>query len=270
MADTVDGWDCTHANLGAPPVAQGAGYTTGSADVRWTDADWHARPGSVRICQDAGATDDTADVLDVERGAATPADVPGWCRRAQKSWDTAKRPGQRKPAVYCSPDSIGAVTKALDAAKIRAYPYLYLALWGIGLGGARAQLQTDLGPWHPVIIQYESGTKFDLDVYRKDWLDMTSEAPEPTPVTTPAPGPAEISVRVPELRQGDTGAGVRTLQGLLIARHYHLGMTGRAQVGVDGEFGPLTDSAVRDAQEQHDLAVTGVTDPQTWLALLEF
>jgi len=270
MADTVDGWDCTHANLGAPPVAQGAGYTTGSADVRWTEADWHARPGSVRICQDAGATDDTADVLDVERGAATPADVPAWFRRAGRAWADGRRPGQRKPAVYCSQDSIGAVTKALDAAKIRAYPYLWFAEWGIGPGGARAMLQTDPGPWHLVAVQYESGAKFDLDVYRKDWLDMTSETTQPAPVTTPVTVPAEITLRVPELRRGDAGAGVRTLQGLLIARHYHLGTTGRQLAGVDGDFGPLTDAAVRDAQEQHDLAVTGVTDPQTWLALLEF
>jgi len=99
---------------------------------------------------------------------------------------------------------------------------------------------------------------------------MTSETPGPQPVTTPAPGPAEISVRVPELKQGDQGAGVRTLQGLLIARRYHLGVTGAHEDGVDGDFGPLTTEAVRDAQEQHDLDATGVVSAATWLALLEF
>lgn len=268
MTDTVDGWDCTHANLSAPPVAQGAGYTTGSADVRWTDADWHARPGSVRICQDAGATDDTADVLDVETGAATPADVPGWHRRALDSWNSGKRPGQRRPAVYCSPDSIPAIAAELTAAKISAYPYLWEARWGLGLGGAREAVQAGVGPWHVVAIQYASGDRFDQDVYRKDWLDTVSTAPDPTPITTPPSWTEHLMSELPTLKQGDKSAGVRTLQGLLVARHYHLGTTGRLGDGIDGDFGALTDSAVRDLQDKSGQPVTGVVGPDTWPLLL--
>jgi len=268
LADTADGWDCTHANLSAPPAGQGAGYTTGTPDIRWTDADWHARPSSVRICQDAGATDDTADVLDVETGAATPADVPGWHKRALAAYKSGKRPGQRMPAVYCNLSTLPQITAALDAAKIRTYPYLWPARWGLGLGGARAAIQTGLSGYHQIAIQYASGTKFDSDVYRKDWLDMTSTTPEPEPVTTPAPASGEITVRVPSLKQGDKGRHVRTLQGLLVARHYHLGTTGKHSDGIDGDFGPLTDSAVRDLQENADQDVTGVVVTSTWPVLL--
>jgi hypothetical protein len=41
-----------------------------------------AHPGAVRIDQDPAASDPTADVLDIEAGAATPASAPGWVRRA--------------------------------------------------------------------------------------------------------------------------------------------------------------------------------------------
>jgi peptidoglycan hydrolase-like protein with peptidoglycan-binding domain len=39
-------------------------------------------------------------------------------------------------------------------------------------------------------------------------------------------------------------------------------------VAVDGDFGPLTDMAVRDFQKQKGLTVDGVVGPQTWAALV--
>ena len=95
----VAGFDAIHANIGhLPRGAQAAGYTTGSSDIRWVAADWAAHKGAVRICQDSGS-DHTADVLDVESGAATNVDAAMWVPRAQAAYKAAARDGQRKPAV---------------------------------------------------------------------------------------------------------------------------------------------------------------------------
>ena len=93
MVTPVLVFDATHDNIGALPAgAQVAGYTTGTGThIRWTAADFAAHPGAVRIDQDPAASDPTADVLDIEAGAATPASAPGWVRRA---WPAARaRPG---------------------------------------------------------------------------------------------------------------------------------------------------------------------------------
>ena len=37
---------------------------------------------------------------------------------------------------------------------------------------------------------------------------------------------------------------------------------------MDGIFGPATNNAVRDFQDDHDLAVDGIVGPQTWRMLI--
>ena len=77
----------------------------------------------------------------------------------------------------------------------------------------------------------------------------------PVPKPTPKPTPLE-----PVLRQGTTGEPVRELQTRLNAHGAHL--------SVDGVFGPVTATAVRDFQKAHGLAVDGVVGPATWKDLL--
>lgn len=62
------------------------------------------------------------------------------------------------------------------------------------------------------------------------------------------------------LRQGDTGRDVYTLQYLLRHRGYSL--------SVDGDFGPGTNSAVRSFQSSRGLTVDGVVGGNTWEALI--
>lgn len=62
------------------------------------------------------------------------------------------------------------------------------------------------------------------------------------------------------LRRGDSGAAVRELQTLLV-RHGH-------PVGVDGDFGPETEAAVRALQRQRGLDPDGVVGPITLGQLL--
>lgn len=60
--------------------------------------------------------------------------------------------------------------------------------------------------------------------------------------------------------QGSTGEAVKAAQTQLNA--YGAG------IPVDGQFGPVTNSAVRSYQSSHGLTVDGVVGPQTWQSLL--
>lgn len=88
-----------------------------------------------------------------------------------------------------------------------------------------------------------------------------------TPPPTPTPPPTDWWLKMPTLRQGNTGPAVRTAQGLLLARYYQLGHTGQLGDGLDGAFGPLTDAAVREAQGAAHITVDGIIGPQTWPVL---
>lgn len=114
-----------------------------------------------------------------------------------------------------------------------------------------------------------AGGGFDEDAYgfgprpSIDWWGPgTPIQPAPAPTPTPDWWPS-----MPEISQGASGAAVRTLQGLLLARYFHLGTSGQGGDGLDGSFGPITNAAVRTFQGQHGLTVDGIVGPQTWPAL---
>ena len=60
---------------------------------------------------------------------------------------------------------------------------------------------------------------------------------------------------------------VKILQSELKQLGYELGRSGPDDDGVDGDFGNLTNSAVRDVQAQGKLIVTGVVSAGTWRAI---
>jgi peptidoglycan hydrolase-like protein with peptidoglycan-binding domain len=64
----------------------------------------------------------------------------------------------------------------------------------------------------------------------------------------------------PTIGPGATGDAVRRLQRAL-RRTANLGVT------VDGNFGPITEKAVKEFQQGAGLAVDGIVGPQTWNAL---
>ena len=106
----VVGYDLIGANIGhAPAGAQLAGYSTGSGGIPWTAAQWAAHPGTVRIDQDAAASDPTADVLDVEGGAgevflrAARAAVARHLRLCQQHHTRRQRPHRRRCHVRRRP-----------------------------------------------------------------------------------------------------------------------------------------------------------------------
>ena len=79
----------------------------------------------------------------------------------------------------------------------------------------------------------------------------TGVAPAPATPSAPAAKPAKPRL-VGMLRRGSTGANVRYLQ------------TALGGLKVDGQFGPITDRAVRAFQAAQGLKVDGIVGPITW------
>jgi len=178
---TTPVFDAIHANIGHLPRGQAAGYSTGTGIVPWTPADWAAHPGAVRICQDPGATDTTADILDVEQGAAHPADVARWSEAAAANYASGKRPGQRHPAIYMSLSAVTTVVNALIAGGITQGPGLWIANWGLTEAEAAALVQFAGGPFPVIGVQYRNAGTYDVSVFSADWLAAVSGGPPAHP-----------------------------------------------------------------------------------------
>ena len=91
----------------------------------------------------------------------------------------------------------------------------------------------------------------------------TGQADTPTMSDMATVKPVQWKPRYSYLRfrQGDVGSGTREIQTALNKLGY--GLT------VDGEFGPLTDAAVRKFQGEHGLEVDGVVGEYTWEKLID-
>lgn len=77
-----------------------------------------------------------------------------------------------------------------------------------------------------------------------------------TPPVIPKP------VTRPTLRRGSTGGDVTYLQALLNRM-----FASYSKLAVDGDFGPATESVVREVQRRSNLTADGVVGPDTWRAL---
>ena len=219
---TTPGFDVTHVFIASAPPGQLAGYTTGSGGIAWTAADWAAHPGAIHIDQDAAASDGTADVLDVEHGAATPAECPGWVKRAIAAVTAGTRPGQRKPAIYCSANTVTAVVNALVAGGVSTGCGLWIANWNLTSAEAVSAVKAAAGPFPIIGVQFADPGNYDDDQFSSAWLANVSAKP---PVHTPAPpvtgiqsgwkwcgkcnllvwGPAAMAVKCPQGGRHDIG-----------------------------------------------------------------
>lgn len=70
-------------------------------------------------------------------------------------------------------------------------------------------------------------------------------------------------VKMQTVKKGSKHAHVKVLQRLLIGSGYSVGSS-----GVDGSFGPATDTALRKYQKANGLTVDGSCGPATWAKLL--
>jgi hypothetical protein len=184
---TVPVYDATHGGIGALPKGQAAGYSTGSGSVPWTVADWNAHPGAVRICQDPAATDTTADVLDVEAGAATIGKCAGWAKAAIASVTAARRPGQRHPAIYMSLSNVTPVVNALIAGGVTSGVGLWVANWNLTEAEAQALVAHAGGPFPIIGVQYGNRGSYDVSVFSGPWLAAVSAVAPAHPATPKGP-----------------------------------------------------------------------------------
>jgi hypothetical protein len=184
MTETVTVCDATHDNISHLPPGQAAGYSTGiGPHIRWTAADWAAHPGAVRIDQDPAASDPTADVLDVESGAAPLGRCAPWAEAAAASYARGTRPGQRHPAIYMSMSMVTPVVNALIAGGITEGVSLWIANWDLTEAQARQRVaQFAGGPWPVIGVQYRNAGLYDVSVFSSAWLaDVSADPAAPTP-----------------------------------------------------------------------------------------
>lgn len=139
----------------------GADLYAGYDDGRWPDAAAIAArfPNATVLRITTNPADEMGDVLDVERGDATPADTPGWLtrRRLAGAW----------PSVYCSLDTWGQVKQALAKADVAVPPW-----WIAHYLPAQPVLPADWAAW-----QWNSTPGYDQSVVADYW-----------PGVDPAPG----------------------------------------------------------------------------------
>jgi peptidoglycan hydrolase-like protein with peptidoglycan-binding domain len=71
------------------------------------------------------------------------------------------------------------------------------------------------------------------------------------------------------VRKGDKGIVVKAMQGLLEQQGYQLTSRPSARSGADGNFGRLSERAVKQFQKDEGLTADGVCGPKTWASLLD-
>ncbi len=90
-------------------------------------------------------------------------------------------------------------------------------------------------------------------------------APQPTPTPAPTPSEGNVTLNLPELKQGDRGLLVKIMQTALIGRGYSCGW-----MGADGDFWANTKIALYKYKKAHGVDdPTVVCEPWVWKSLLE-
>jgi len=119
------------------------------------------------------------------------------------------------------------------------------------------------GGMTPIIWQYTSGatlngvSNVDMNAYKGTVADFQAQATTGAGAT----GTGGTADPNPTLTEGDSGPAVQTLQTRLNVWGANPSLT------VDGDFGPLTLTAVKAFQTEQKLTVDGIVGPQTWAAL---
>lgn len=109
---------------------------------------------------------------------------------------------------------------------------------------------------------YGIGSAYINGYGRPNWGVFESGSPGEDPAPTPEPTKPVVE-GLPTLKQGDASEVVRAAQFLLNGRGCSVGYW-----GADGDFGPMTKSAVLAFQRRRSLEADGIIGPETWAALL--
>jgi Putative peptidoglycan binding domain len=231
------------------------GYTDG----RWPDfqAEVARFPGKHVLGLAVTAADD-AEGLDVENYDATPDQAPAWVQRQLArhvsrpviyASASAKSPGGGMPAVLTALAGAGIVRSAVRL--LSAHYGAGEHICGPGTCGL-VHIPMDGTQWTDSAAGV-GGAAIDASVLADDFFGTAAPAPTSWQET--------MMLALPLVKQGETGAPVRTVQGLLMARGY--------SVTLDGVFGPATDATVKRFQGNSHLSADGIVGPLTWRALMD-
>lgn len=135
-----------------PQIEQVNGYITEvgrTGDIKWTQSDWDRFPHYIRrtIAQ-LPDNDPSADILDVETGAATDKTAVDWVKM---------RHAAKKPAhIYVDKSGVEGLYGVLAAAKELEQTYLWLADWSLNANEAASLLGTEFGGFRVEMVQWAS------------------------------------------------------------------------------------------------------------------
>ena len=259
---TITMWDSAYNNQLPPDGAAYAGYVDGSIG---NQPDYghivQAFPKAHHLSIALFAAND-ADCLDIEPGAAGPADFPGWYSRQ-------RRRGIPRPCGYANASTMEEFVVPLLAAAPILRPAV--RLWSAHYTGephicgpkscGATSIDMDGTQWTSNALQRD----LDQSLLRDDFFG--------TPVPSPSQAYAEVDMsKLPILKQGDSDKpgqfwSVRRLQAL-VALTGRLNSIPAAQILADGTFGPATAAGVRAVQAHGGIAQDGVCGSQTWSVLL--
>jgi peptidoglycan hydrolase-like protein with peptidoglycan-binding domain len=174
---------------------------------------------------------------------------------------TPSVPTVTAPSVTPTPPTVTApaVTPTLKQGSTGdAVKTLQSKLVALGVSVGASGVDGSFGPATLAAVKtYQAGVGLTVDgiVGPNTWAKLNAGV-------KPATGPSAAAKARAQIKQGASGALVKDLQTRLIQAGYSVGAS-----GVDGSFGPATNSAVRAFQKAKGLTVDGIVGPNTWTAL---
>jgi len=173
MTTMYDGINSLAAGIARafPQAAKVAGYADGL--YAWTQAEWDLFPHADHVKIAVRASTNAGDVLDVERGDATPDGTAGWIAMR-------KAAGLYRPTIYCSLSVVPAV-RAGTGKYILGKDYdIWVADYN-GTGGKAPPPVPGLPAASWAAWQYESTAGWDASVvYDAGWPHRTPPPPAPS------------------------------------------------------------------------------------------
>ena len=102
-----------------------------------------------------------------------------------------------------------------------------------------------------------------LDMGWQRFLNMVqAELNQIKPTNNETKNEEGFEMKLNTIKKGSKGGQVAAMQAMLIGFGYDLGT-----YGADGDFGKVTENAVKKYQSQHNLGVDGICGPLTWTSL---
>ena len=241
MITMYDAVDTAQIPAGAAAVA---GYVNG----QWvTYPELKARFPGAHILSIAVDADHDADALDIEQFDATPAQAAAWFERQRGR-------GVARPCLYASVSVMQ--SQVLPAVTAAGVPRSAVRLWSAHYGAG----QHICGPSSCGELDVEAdGTQWTSSALGRD-LDESLLTADFFAAAPPVNWQEAMMRALPILKQGATGADVKTVQALSGARGH--------ACKVDGVFGPATATAVAACQRSAGVTADSVVGPVTWTYLV--